>query len=229
MALRMLTRGDYLMRTNPFVDAWLFLTGDTGEHRASGIGLLLTLLFLALIAASLWIASMNWRHDPAQRTKEHVATWFMRVMIGVMFYQGSIWKLPFPVAGGFEAATRPIAEYAAFEFHRWVAKNIFLQLLALLDPLVYLTELTLAVSFILGVLVRPMAVVGILFVAHLWLGLYRQPEEWPWLYVFLMFVQGFFFVTAAGKSLGLDGLIARKPIGGFTGDSLLARAYRKIA
>lgn len=74
-----------------------------------------------------------------------------------------------------------------------------------------------------------MSVVGMLFVLQLWLGLYRQPEEWPWLYVFLMFVQGFFFVTAAGKSLGLDGLIARKQGGGVTGGSGLARVYRKIA
>jgi len=217
------------MRTNPFVDAWLFLTGNTDEHRASGVGWLLTALFLALLAGSLWIAWSNWRRDPAQRTKEHVATWLMRVMIGVMFYQGSIWKLPFPVAGGFAAATRPIAEYAAFEFHRWIAQHIFLNLLPVLDPLVYLTELSLAVSFILGILVRPMAVVGMLFVAQLWLGLYRQPEEWPWLYVFLIFVQGFFFVTSAGKSLGLDAMMARTPRGPLSGDGFLARAYRTLA
>ncbi len=217
------------MRVNPFVDAWLFVTGNTDEHRASGVGWLLTALFLVLIAASLWIAWTNWRQDPAQRTKEHVATWFMRVMIGVMFYQGTIWKLPFPVAGGFEAATRPIAQYAAFGFHRWIAEHVFLQILPVLDPLVYFTELSFALSFILGFLVRPLAVIGTLFVAQLWLGLYRQPEEWPWLYVFLIFVQGFFVVTNAGKSLGLDGLIARSKAGPFTGDGWLARLYRKIA
>ena len=65
------------MRTNPFVDAWIFLTGNTDEHRASGVGWLLTALFLALLVASIWIAWVNWRRDPAQRTKEHVATWFM--------------------------------------------------------------------------------------------------------------------------------------------------------
>ncbi len=217
------------MRINPFVDAWMFLTGNTGEHRASGVGWLLTALFLALLAGSLWIAWTNWRRDPAQRTKEHVATWLMRVMIGVMFYQGSIWKLPFPVAGGFAAATRPIAEFAAFGFHRWIAQHVFLNLLPVLDPLVYLTELSLAVSFILGILVRPMAVVGMLFVAQLWLGLYRQPEEWPWLYVFLIFVQGFFFVTSAGKSLGLDATLARTQGGPLSGDGFLARAYRALA
>ena len=216
-------------RTNPFYDAWLFWIGNTDEHRASGVGWLLTAMFLTLLAASIWIAWENWQRDTAQRTKDHLATWFMRVMIGVMFYQGSIWKLPFPVSGGFEAATRPIAEYAAFEFHRWIAKNVFIPLLPVIDRLVYLTELSLAVAFILGFLVRPMAAIGILFVAQLWLGLYRQPEEWPWLYVFLIFVQGFFAVTNAGKSLGLDAVVARSQFGPFAGQGLLARAYRKIA
>ena len=216
------------MRTNPFYDAWLFLTGSTGEHEASGIGWLLTVLFLALLAASIWIARKNWQQDPAQRTKEHLATWFMRVMIGAMWFQGSIWKLPLPVSGGFRAAIAPIGEYAAFDFHRWIAKNVFMSLLPVLDPLVYLTELSLAVAYILGFLVRPMGVIGMLFVTHLWLGLYRQPEEWPWLYVFLIFVQGFFVVTNAGRSLGLDAVIARKPFGPFAGDGVVAHVYRKV-
>jgi hypothetical protein len=199
------------MRTNPFYDAWLFVTGQTGEHAASGIGWLLTLLFIALLIASIFIAARNWRKDPAQRRWEHVATWFMRIMIGCMWFQGSIWKLPLPVSGGFRAAIMPISEFAAFDFHRWIAKNIFMSILPVLGPLVYLTELSLAVSYILGIFVRPLGVIGALFAAHLWLGLYRQAEEWPWLYVFLIFVQGFFVVTNAGKSLGLDALIARRP------------------
>ena len=51
------------MRTNPFYDAWLFLTGSTGEHEASGIGWLLTVLYLALLIASIAIAYRNWRQD----------------------------------------------------------------------------------------------------------------------------------------------------------------------
>jgi hypothetical protein len=217
------------MRTNPFYDAWLFLTGSTGEHEASGIGWLLTGLFLALLGASIWIAVKSWQQDPTQRTKEHLATCFMRVMIGVMWYQGSIWKLPLPVSDGFRASIIPIGEYAAFDFHKWIAKNVFIPLLPVLDPIVYLTELSLAVAYILGFLVRPLGVIGMLFAAHLWLGLYLQSEEWPWLYVFLIFVQGFFVVTNAGKSLGLDAVIARKPFGPFAGDGFLARAYRKLA
>src|SRR5215472_18467181 len=222
-------REEISMRINPFYDAWLFLSGNTDEHRASGVGWLLVALFLALVAASIWIAVENWRQDPSQRTAGHFATWFMRVMIGVMFYQGSIWKLPFPVSGGFDASLRPIAQYAAFGFHRWVAQNVFIPLLPVLDPIVYFLELSFGIAFILGFLVRPMAVIGMLFVAQLWLGLYRQPEEWPWLYVFLIFTLGFFVVTSAGKSLGLDALLARSQLGPFKGEGLVARLYRTVA
>lgn len=215
------------MRTNPFYDAWLFLIGNTSDHENSGVGWLLTVLFLALLLASIWIAYRNWQQDPAQRAKEHLATWFMRVMIGIMWFQGSLWKLPLPVSGGFEGWAKALGENAAFGFHRWIATNIFIPLLPVINPLVFLTELSLAIAFILGFLVRPMGVIGMLFVAHLWLGLYLHPAEWPWLYIFLIFVQGFFVLNNAGKSLGLDALIARAPFGPFAGEGLLARLYRK--
>jgi hypothetical protein len=217
------------VRTNPFYDAWLFLIGRTSDHKNSGAGWLLTILFICLLVASIWIARRNWQQDLAQRTGKHLAIWFMRVMIGSMWFQGSLWKLPLPVSGGFEAWTKALEEYAAFGFHRWIAKNIFVPLLPLIDPLVFLTELSLAISFILGLLVRPMGAIGMLYVAHLWLGLYLNPSEWPWLYIFLIFVQGFFVLDNAGRSLGLDAILARAPIGPFVGDGVVARLYRKIA
>jgi len=217
------------VRTNPFYDAWLFLIGSTNDHENSGIRWLLTVLFLALLLASIWIARSNWQQDAAQRTREHLATWFMRVMIGAMWFQGSLWKLPLPVSGGFEGWTKALGENAAFGFHKWIATNVFVPLLPVINPLVFLTELSLAIAFILGFLVRPMGVIGMLFVAHLWLGLYLHPAEWPWLYIFLIFVQGFFVLNGAGKSLGLDALIARAPFGPFVGDGGLARLYRGIA
>jgi uncharacterized membrane protein YphA (DoxX/SURF4 family) len=217
------------VRTNPFYDAWLFLLGKTPDHENSGVGGLLTLLFLVLIVASLWIALKNRREDPAQRTKAHLATWVMRVMIGTMWFQGSLWKLPLPVSGGFAGWTKALGEGAAFGFHRWIATNVFVPLLPVINPVVYFTELSMAIAFILGFLVRPAAVIGMLFVTHLWLGLYLNQAEWPWLYIFLIFVQGFFFLNNAGKSLGLDALLARAPLGPFAGDGLIGRLYRKIA
>jgi uncharacterized membrane protein YphA (DoxX/SURF4 family) len=217
------------MRTNPFYDAWLFLIGHTSDHENSGVGPLLTLLFLALLLGSLWVARQNWRQDPAQRTPQHLATWFMRFMIGAMWFQGSLWKLPLPVAGGFAGWTQSLTDNAAFEFHRWIARTVFVPLLPIINPLVYVTELSLAVALILGFMVRPMSVIGMLFVAQLWLGLYLHPGEWPWTYIFLIFVQGFFLLNHAGKSLGLDAQLARAPFAPFAGDNLVARLYRRLA
>jgi hypothetical protein len=71
--------------------------------------------------------------------------------------------------------------------------------------------------------------IGMVYVAQLWLGLYLSPTEWPWLYIFLIFVQGFFVLDNAGRSLGLDAILARAPIAPFVGDGFVARLYRKIA
>jgi hypothetical protein len=207
----------------------LFLIGSTDDHHTTGVGWLLTLLFLVLLAASLFIAFRNWQQDPTQRTTGHIATWFMRVMIGAMWFQGSLWKLPLPVSGAFKFWTEQLGKYAAFDVHKWVVTNIFVPALPIIDPLVYLTELSLAVAFILGFLVRPFGIIGMLFVANIWLGLYLNTDEWPWQYVFLIFVQGFFVVTNAGGSLGLDASLARAPFPPFAGDGALAHLYRKLA
>jgi len=217
------------MRTNPFYDTWLFLIGRTDDHVDSGVGPLLVVVFLVLLLASAWIAWRNWQDDAGQRTTGHLATWFMRLMIGCMWYQGSLWKLPLPVSGGLKYWTEEMAKYAAFDIHKSIVTNIFLPLMPLINPLVYLTELSLAVAFMLGFMVRPLAVIGMLFVLHLWLGLYQHPQEWPWTYIFLIFVQGFFLLNNAGKSLGLDALLARAPFGPFVGDGFVARLYRRIA
>jgi len=213
------------MRTNPFYDAWLFLLGQTDDHHGTGIGGLLTILFLILLAASIWIAVRNWRTEAAQHTAAHLATWLMRVMIGAMWFQGSIWKLPLPVSGAFNFWTEQLGKYAAFDAHKWIVTHIFIPALPVIDPLVYLTEVSLATSFILGFLVRPFGIVGMLFVANIWLGLYQNTDEWPWQYVFLIFVQGFFVVTNAGRSLGLDALLSRHA----GAQGALTRLYRKIA
>ncbi len=45
------------MHTNPVFDAWLFIIGSTGDHQALGFfKYVFVILFLVLIAASLWIA-----------------------------------------------------------------------------------------------------------------------------------------------------------------------------
>jgi uncharacterized membrane protein YphA (DoxX/SURF4 family) len=155
--------------------------------------------------------------------------WFMRLMIGCMWFQGSLWKLPLPVSGGLKFWLEQEIPHAAFRWHAWIVENILAPNLWLINTPIFLIELGMALALMLGFLVRPAAVVGILFVLQLWLGLYLHPAEWPWLYVFLIFVQGFFIMNAAGRSLGLDALMSRKPVGPLAGDGTIARLYRRVA
>ena len=206
------------MRTNPFYDAWLFLIGATDDQRALGFfQYWFVVLFWALLVASLWIAVWNWREDTAQRRGTPVTVWLCRVLIGAMWFQGCLWKLPLPVSGGFEYWTGQMGEHAAFAFHRDLVKNLYLPNLRIIDPLVFLAELGFAISLMLGFGVRLVALVAAIYSLHLWLGLYRHPGEWPWNYVFLAMIHVLFVVYAAGRSLGVDALLRRRVGLGFLG------------
>jgi uncharacterized membrane protein YphA (DoxX/SURF4 family) len=198
---------------NPFSDFWDFLIGNTDDHNVLGHWKYLFIaLFLALLAASIIVAVTNWREDPSQRTGSHLGTWFVRVLVGGMWFQGMLWKLPLPVSDGLKYWTEQMGERAAFEFHRELVAEIYLPYLYIFNPIIFLAELTFAVSLILGLGVRLVSVLAIIFVLHLWLGIYQpgSPAEWPWSYVFLAMVMFFFALNAAGRSLGLDAWLRRR-------------------
>jgi uncharacterized membrane protein YphA (DoxX/SURF4 family) len=199
------------MRTNPFLDAWLFVIGSTEDHQKLGaFKFFFVALFLALVAASAWIIWTNWREDPAERTGAHVTTCVCRVLIGCMWFQGCLWKLPLPISEGFQYWTGEMAEHAAFAFHRALVTDVYLPYLKFIQPIVFLAELSFAISLMLGFGVRLFALLAVGFSLHLWLGLYRHPGEWPWNYVFLAIVLALFVAHAAGRSLGADALLRRR-------------------
>lgn len=196
------------MKTDPFTDSFWFLLGATGDHEALGWGRwVIVVLFLALLGASAAIARANWSANPTQRTARHLWTFLVRVLLGAMWYQGSLWKLPLPDAGGLQYWTGQMAEHAAFPFFAAFVRDVMLPHVTIVDPLVFIAEMGLAVSFILGIAVRQVATLGALYALGLWIGLYRHPGEWPWEYIFLAIAQGQLVVQAAGRSLGLDGLL----------------------
>ena len=200
------------MPKNPFTDVWQFLTATTSDYMAlGGWRFLILALFWVLLVASIVIAVKNWNEDPAQRSGRHVAMWVVRVLIGCMWFEGMLWKLPLPASEGLQYWTEQEATRAAFEFHRLFVKDVLLPNLSLLGPLVFLAELTFATSMILGFAVRAVSVLAILFVLQLWLGIYRpgDPAEWPWSYVFLAMLMFLFALHAAGRSLGLDAWLRR--------------------
>ncbi len=206
------------MRTNPFYDAWLFVIGNTPDHNKLGSWrYFFVLLFAVLLASSVTIAIRNWRDDPAQRTGTHFATWFMRLLVGAMWFEAMLWKLPLFTPNGLHFWMEQMAGRAAFEIHRDLVATVLLPLFNLVNPLVLITELAFATCLMLGVGVRLVSVVAMLFTLNLWLGIYLDrgpddPDEWPWSYLFLVMVHAFFAIHAAGRSLGLDALLRRRSL-----------------
>jgi len=71
------------MRPNPIADAVQFLTGST-----------LFYVFILLVVVSLIVATVNLGRDPAQRSLKSLSIYILRFLIGCMWWQQSLWKLP---------------------------------------------------------------------------------------------------------------------------------------
>ena len=178
-----------------------------------------TPVYWLLLIASVAIAVTAWRRLPAQRSARHVAIWLLRLTVALMWWQGSLWKIP-PNYDGLVYWMKQIVDHAVVPLHGALVRDIVLPNIALFGPAVYAVEVFVAVSLMLGFLTRLGALAGALLVLNLWFGLYSAPGEWPWTYGFLVVIQLLFLVDPPGRSLGLDALLARSRFGSSSTTSL---------
>ena len=193
-----------------------------------------TIVFWVLLVASIVIAIYAFATIRDQCRPIHIWNWGFRLLIGCMWWQQTLWKLPpyytdhpdqpFGATGlaywmgvmGNSAAIPPQAEFV---------NNIVLPHFYLFAPVVYALEVLTAVSLMLGIFVRLWGVIGALQILNLWLGLYNAEGEWPWTYFFLLVLQLIFAVHRYGRSLGLDAVIVARSAPRHTlGGSLLIAA-----
>jgi hypothetical protein len=213
-----------VMRDNPIHTFFEVLGGNIPDQLAlGGYRWFEVALFWMLLLGSLAIAYTNWRLDSTQRTGTHVSIYVMRLVSAGMWYLGTLWKLPLPVSGGFKFWLESTVKYSSFQAHASIMQ-VFLDHIALVQPLVFLLETALAVSLMLGVAVRLAGVVGVLFILNLLIGLYNDPTEWPWTYVGIICAHGMFAVAQAGRSFGIDNLLAKRLIPGLRYEGMMARA-----
>jgi uncharacterized membrane protein YphA (DoxX/SURF4 family) len=187
------------MRPNPLYDATQFLTRPDW----------FTLAFWLLLLASATFAAIAWRSDPAQRTPRSLGIWGLRVLMGAMWWQQTLWKIP-PNFDGLRYWMQQEAEHASIALQGALVRDVVLPNLVVFGPLVYLVELAIAVSLLLGLFSRAGALLGLLMGLNLWLGLYSAPNEWPWTYMFLVMIQVWFAIDPPGRALGADALLRRR-------------------
>jgi uncharacterized membrane protein YphA (DoxX/SURF4 family) len=185
------------MRPNPWQDAADFLTQG---------GWLLAVFWLLLLGSAA-LALLAWRRLPAERTARDVAIWLLRTLIGAMWWQQSLWKVP-PDYGGLIHWMQEMVDHASTLLQSNLVRDVVLPNIAAFGPLVYAVEVSIGISLMLGVLTRLGAALGALMALNLWLGLYSAPGEWPWTYMFLVVIQLLFVLDPPGRSLGADALLA---------------------
>jgi hypothetical protein len=194
------------MNPDPFSDALKFLLQPAWT----------TGVFWLLLLASAGIAVYVYGTIPGQRRVAHIGDWGARVLIGCMWWQQSLWKLP-PYytdqpdtpfgATGLAYWMGLMGKHAAIPLQADFVNQIVLPNFYLFAPVVWGLEVLTAVSLILGVFVRLFGVIGALQILNLWLGLYSAPHEWPWTYFFLLLLMATFALHRYGRSLGLDAII----------------------
>jgi hypothetical protein len=190
------------MRENPIGNALAFLVATDK--------LWFTMIFWLLLLGSAAAASQAWRADPAQRSLHHIGYGLMRVIVGIMWWQQSLWKIPPHWDWGLIHWMEVMVEHASTQLQSTLVRDLVLPNIAVFGPLVYAIEVIIAVSLVLGVVTRVGAALGALMAINLWLGLYNAPNEWPWTYMFLVVLQLIFLINPPGRSLGIDALFWRR-------------------
>jgi uncharacterized membrane protein YphA (DoxX/SURF4 family) len=187
------------MRPNPLHDALAFLTTPNA----------LTIVFWLLLLGSVLIAARARRAAPGQNSVRLVAIWLIRLVLGIMWWQQSLWKVP-PNYDGLLYWMQQMVEHASIPLQGQVVGDLVIPNIAVFGPLIYATEVAIGVSLMLGVLTRLGALLGLGMAVNLWLGLYSAPNEWPWTYGFLVLLQLLFVIDPPGRALGLDALWRRR-------------------
>lgn len=194
--------------SNPLSDVLKFFQASTLHGRFPIYALII------LLIASLIIAVIALRREAEQRNAQKIYLWLARVMIGCLWYQQMLWKMP-PTftdnpdgSGGLRYWMGEMAQFAAFKRHATVVNEVILPNFNVFAFQVWATETFIAVSLILGLFSRLGGLLGMLMALNLWLGLYNRPHEWPWTYFFLILLNGFFLFFRGGRALGIDALVA---------------------
>ncbi|MDE2517373.1 MAG: DoxX family membrane protein [Rhodospirillales bacterium] len=181
------------MPPNPLADLAVFLSKPAW----------FTIAFWLLLAASAALAWRAWCSDPAQRNARMLGLWLLRLILGAMWWQQSLWKIP-PNEAGLLYWMGQMAAHAAIPVQGWLVKTVVIPHIAIFGPLVYATEVAIGVSLMLGLCSRAGAALGAGMAINLWLGLYSAPGEWPWTYGFLVLLQLLFLIDPPGRALGAD-------------------------
>lgn len=142
-----------------------------------------------------------------------------RLIIGYLWITQLGWKMPpsfgcppdFAVSTSLSARTTGLCDwtglmavYSKVPAHAAFIKNIIIPNIAWMGWGIWLLEVFIAGSLILGLASRLGALAGLLQAVNLYIGLTAIPFEWYWTYGMLITLHLIFFCIPPGRVFGLD-------------------------
>ena len=135
----------------------------------------------------------------------------VRITLGALWIQGASWKVPpefgQPSGSGLYRYTAYAVEHPVFPPYSWLVENLVLPHFTFFGYITLLTEASLGAFLLVGLATRFWAVVGLGQSLLIALSVLNAPNEWPWSYYLMIAGHLVLLATAAGRTVGLDGLL----------------------
>jgi len=143
--------------------------------------------------------------------------WFIglcRIAFGLMWLYGLNWKMP----PGFGRETgaglwhwlQQEIQHPAFPWYRNLLESLVLPNFSFFGWLLFLSELLVGLSLVLGFFTRLFSGVGLLLSLNMLVGLAAHPDQMPVTYIMMSLFHLLFIATNAGLNWGLDQILLEK-------------------
>jgi thiosulfate dehydrogenase [quinone] large subunit len=136
-----------------------------------------------------------------------------RLLYGYLWWQQSAWKVPSDdfgrkSGGGLWYWVQQEIQYPTVTAYRDFLLHVMIPNWTLFGWMTLLTETFIGVTLMLGLLTRLGSVVAIGMAANIAIGILSVPHEWGWTYTMLIMLPALFLFSGAGRSFGVDALLA---------------------
>lgn len=141
-----------------------------------------------------------------QAVLQRAAPPLLRVTAGMLWLSNVIWKVP-PGFGGLRNFVAFGADHPVAPLYPWAVRTLILPNMGPFGWITLVVEVTLAALLLCGVFTRAAAAVGFLQSIAIGLSVANAPEEWYWAYALMAALHAAVWVTAAGRTWGVDSLL----------------------
>lgn len=129
-----------------------------------------------------------------------------RVGVAMLWIENVQWKRP-PEFGSLRHFTEEAVQNPVLPPFSWLVEHVVLPNFTFFGWMTILVEASLGAFLLVGLLTRFWALVGLGQTLAITLSVLNAPNEWEWSYYLMFLAHLALFATAAGRSVGLDGLL----------------------